>query len=294
MIDESTNDQAIDFVLGCLPDDQLEAFDARLTADAELRAYVDELREDIALLAYSAPSVALPPSLKSDVIAAVRNERLGVAESASPASTAASPSAQKSTWIPWAAAAALAIFAGILWTNNQSLMQQSRELATQTAVSEDLFKQVASLESKNRTAAEALNASEKQFAALSEDAADLQAQISSLRDRSAVAEMKVATLTSQVDSTYLASIAWSQDEQTGVLNVRRLPKAERGQDYQLWVLDKKQAAPISAGTFTVAPDGSATIEFAPTQSVSADSSFAVSLEKTGGSASPEGPILLAN
>ncbi len=139
-----------------------------------------------------------------------------------------------------------------------------------------------------------LNASEKQLVDLAEQSETLQAEVGTLRERSAIAEMKVATLTSQIDSTYLASIAWSQDEQTGVLHVRRLPEAERGKDYQLWVLDKNQAAPISAGTFSVAQDGSATIDFAPTQSVSPDSSFAVSLEKSGGSTAPEGPIVLAN
>ncbi len=173
-------------------------------------------------------------------------------------------------------------------------MQQSRELATQTAISEDLFEQVAELESKNRTAAEALHASEKQLIAATGESETLRAEMSELRDRSAVAEMKVATLTSQADSSYLASIAWSQDDQSGVLHVRRLPEADRQHDYQLWVLDKERGTPISAGTFTVAQDGSATIRFAPTQSVSPDSSFAVSLEKTGGSDSPQGPIVLAD
>ncbi len=35
MIDDPTTDLAIDYVLGCLPDDQLDAFDARLAVDAE-------------------------------------------------------------------------------------------------------------------------------------------------------------------------------------------------------------------------------------------------------------------
>ncbi len=295
MIDESTHDQAIDFVLGCLPDDQLAEFDSKLTADAELRALVEELRNSTALLAYSAPAFDLPPTLRQNVLNAVHAEKLAVNEATSqPATGATSPSAQRSTWLPWAVAAAIAIFAGILWTNNQSLMQQSRELATQTAITEDLFQQVAELKKINQTAAEEIHASEKQLAAASEESRTLQSEISALRERSAIAEMKVATLTSQIDTSYLASIAWSQDDQTGILHVRRLPEAERGKDYQLWVLDKNRTAPISAGTFRVAADGSATIEFAPTQSVSADSSFAVSLEKSGGSVSPEGPIVLAN
>ncbi len=301
MIDEPTREAAIDYLLGADTDAEHQDFQSRLDADAELRAHVEALREDIALLAYTAPPVEPPPALKSNILTAIRNERLSVKEADSAPDVAPMPRASKSTWLPWAVAAAFAIFAGILWTNNQSLLEESRELATQTAISEDLFKQVAELESAQRTAAEALYASEKQVTELATRNADLSdknktldEQMTAFRERSALAEMKVATLTSQLDASYLASIAWSQDDQTGILHVRRLPASDRDQDYQLWVLDKNQAAPVSAGVFRVAEDGSATIEFTPTQDVSADSSFAVSLEKSGGSKSPEGPIILTN
>ncbi len=304
MIDEPTREAAIDFLLGTDSDSEHREFQTRLDTDADLRAHVEALREDVALLAYTAPSLEPPPGLKANILAAVRNERLAVTEAPAAATTPvndSSSSATKSTWLPWAVAAGFAIFAGILWTNNQSLLEESRELATQTAISENLFKQVAELESGQRTSSEALHASEKQVTELASRNAQLATQndsldqqLATLLKRSAIAEMKVATLTSQIDASYLASIAWSQDDQTGILHVRRLPTAERDQDYQLWVLDKNQAAPVSAGVFRVAEDGSATIEFTPTQDVSPDSSFAVSLEKSGGSPSPEGPIVLTN
>lgn len=304
MIDEPSQEAAVDFLLGTDADEDHRDFQTRLDTDAELRAHVEALREDIALLAYAAPPVEPPPALKVNILAAIRSGRLAVTEAQTTGAApraAQSSGATKSTWLPWAVAAGFAIFAGILWTNNQSLLEESRELATQTAISEDLFQQLAELERTQRTSAEALHASEKQVTELATRNADLSTQndtldqqLAALLERSALAEMKVATLTSQIDATYLASIAWSQDDQSGILHVRRLPAAERDQDYQLWVLDKNQAAPVSAGVFRVAEDGSATIEFAPTQDVSPDSSFAISLEKSGGSESPEGPIVLTN
>ncbi|MGC1481088.1 MAG: anti-sigma factor [Chthoniobacterales bacterium] len=304
MIDEFTREAAIDFLLGTSTDAEHREFQFKLDSSAELRAYVEDLREDLAQLAHLAPPVEPPPALRENILKAVREHSHSVTEastSPAPDRTTVESSSTGLAWLPWAVAAAFAIFAGILWTNNQSLLEESRELATQTAISEDLFQQVAELEGAQRTAAEALNASEKQVteladrnSRLAEKNGDLDEQIASLLERSALAEMQIATLSSQIDASYLASIAWSPDEQTGVLHVRRLPEAERGKDYQLWVLDKSQAAPISAGVFRVEADGSATIEFTPTQKVSPDSSFAVSVEKSGGSPAPEGPIILAN
>ncbi len=293
MIDESTHELASLHALSALTPEETREFEARLRGDAELTALVEDLREASALLAYSAEQVDPPFELKQRILAAAAADKAA----SQPAPTHAPRRQTKSTFIPWAAAAAFAILAGILWSNNQLLLEDSRELATQRTVSEKLYSQLAALEQETQAKSAALAGLESQVTTLRAQAgrlASLEQTIKQLQERNALAEMKVATLTSQVDASYLASVVWDRDSQKGILHVRRLPEAESGKDYQLWVIDPKVPVPVSAGVFRVQPDGSAEITFAPAKPVSNAQTFAVSVEKQGGAPAPEGPIVLAN
>jgi anti-sigma-K factor RskA len=93
----------------------------------------------------------------------------------------------------------------------------------------------------------------------------------------------------------LAVAVWDPTREQGVLAVSKLPALASEKDYQLWVIDKQYPSPVSAGVFVVDPvTGEAHIVFRADKPVKSIAKFAVSLERKGGSPSPEGPIVLVS
>jgi anti-sigma-K factor RskA len=285
MIDETLQTQAALYALGALPEDEAREFHTRLSEVPGLAGLVAECQAATGGLAKAAPQIAPPPRLRGAILAAI-SKSPEVVES------------QRISWLPWALAAGFAFAAGALWVQNGNLRTINRgQFAEWTALNTALQTEKADIVEKNRlltTAQKTLAALRAAEATNTHRIASLQETITTLEKRNAVAEMQVATLTSKLDGSYLASIAWDKSSQEGILHVRRLPETQSGKDYQLWVIDPKYAAPVSAGIFKVASDGSATIRFAPAQKISDATTFAVSVEKSGGSVSPEGPIVLSN
>ena len=122
----------------------------------------------------------------------------------------------------------------------------------------------------------------KELSATRDDAARLQAS-------NALTDMHVATLDAK-DPTYATAkilVAWDPDRAQGVVTLQNLPPPPAGHDYQLWVLDPAALAPISGGVV------SASRPFAVATVSTATPGFAISLEPTGGSPEPTGPILFA-
>jgi hypothetical protein len=68
MINELQQEQASLYVVGALPADEREAFEAALRGDGELREFVRELQRNTAALAMCAPAVPLAPGLKQKVM----------------------------------------------------------------------------------------------------------------------------------------------------------------------------------------------------------------------------------
>jgi anti-sigma-K factor RskA len=110
-----------------------------------------------------------------------------------------------------------------------------------------------------------------------------------LRQTVALMSLRVAMLEAK-DPTYASSkimIAWDAYLHRGVLALQDLSAPPAGHDYQLWVLDPNALGPISAGLITGGKSFDA-------QQITTDNpGFAVSLEPTGGSPAPTGPILFA-
>lgn len=125
------------------------------------------------------------------------------------------------------------------------------------------------------------------------EARDLENLLAAARQRADLAQMKVVTLSSQLNAEYLATVGWDDENQKGILDVRRLPEAEAEKIYQLWVIGGSGESPVSAGVFRLGSDGTARVEFNPVAPVRNAQTFAVSLEKAGGATAPEGPIVLA-
>ena len=116
MISESQQEQASLYALGLLDADEAVAFERELDADAELREFVREIQDTIALLAWAGDRVGQspPPELKRRILAETRTRGSG---SAAPSRT---------NWQPWAWAALFLACAGVLWV---VVRQQESQIA---------------------------------------------------------------------------------------------------------------------------------------------------------------------
>jgi hypothetical protein len=185
-------------------------------------------------------------------------------------------------WIPWAIAAGLAV--AVAWTGRQysTLHESNASLIEQKKIAEQELDQArGQLEDAKRLVTE----SSRQIAELS----------IKLKDQGDLAHYKISTLASMLGNTpaAIAVAVWDPSREQGVLSVSKLPALASEKDYQLWVIDKQYPSPVSAGVFVVDPvSGEAHIVFKADKPVRSIAKFAVSLERKGGVASPEGPIVL--
>jgi anti-sigma-K factor RskA len=118
MISEEQQDQAALYVLGLLEPHEVAAFESELTANAELRDVARELREAAGGVALTAPSRMPPASVKQRIMREIAMKT----EEPVPMPIQRAPFG----WIPWAIAAALAVFCGLLALDRVRL---ERELA---------------------------------------------------------------------------------------------------------------------------------------------------------------------
>ncbi len=280
MISEALHEQASLYVLDALQGDERTSFLKSVAADSELAELVAEYRDASAWVALSAQEVTPPPALKGRILVSASSEKLPPAPSTMIRRLENNSQSGLQSLIPWALAAGFAIFAGILWGASKQSDADVAELARQREIVTGLFTRVAELEG-------AVETRDREIAAMAEE-------VRVLQETNHLADVQLATLSSKLNASYLASVVWDPASQEGVLQVRRLPELGTGQDYQLWVIEPDRPLPVSAGIFHVNPDGSATVHFAPAQPVPRAMTFAVTLEKAGGAQEPEGPIVIAN
>jgi anti-sigma-K factor RskA len=230
MIDERTEELAALFAFGLLEPEDSRAFETKIATDAELRTLVDELLQSAAALSHDAPAREPSPELRGKILSTVCGGEKIVRFP------------RPFAFVPWAIAAGLAIFCGLLLNDRTQLRGQ-----------------LASLESKND-----------------------------------VCELKIASLDSMTGGSQqgLAVVAWDAAKQHGVLKIENMPQPVANRDYQLWILDPKNAQPVSAGVVSVDEKGVASMMFKPSHPVDSADKFAVSLERKGGAPQHEGPILM--
>jgi anti-sigma-K factor RskA len=115
MISEELQDQAALYVLGRLDASEAAVFEESLSANAELQDLVRQLRDSVGAIAYAAPSVSPPAELRARIL-----------DQVSAAKMTALPIQKRSariSWVPWAIAAALTLFCGIL-VNDRARLQR--------------------------------------------------------------------------------------------------------------------------------------------------------------------------
>ncbi len=129
---------------------------------------------------------------------------------------------------------------------------------------------------------------------LAVDRARVRQRVAQLEQRDFFAQTQIAILSSQLDSAPKARavVVWDAQKQEGVLKVIDAPVTAADHDYQLWVVDPRYKQPVDAGVFGVQPDGATKITFRPKAKIDSIKGFAVSLERKGGVAKAEGPMVL--
>jgi anti-sigma-K factor RskA len=309
MIDERMEEQAALYALDALEGDEKTAFQAELSRNEELRRLVDDLRNAAASLAHTAPGRVPPPEMETRILSAIG------AEGTLARKTVRLP------WIPWAAAAALALFCGVLMYQRAEIGRQlasakeqigtissereralrlaaekQREVAdAQAAVErlrterEELVQQVA----RWREREEALRV---QNITLAQHREDLERKVAELERLGGMAQLRVATLTSKLPTApgAAATVVWDPEKQQGILKVANAPTLSADKDYQLWLVDPAYKQPVDAGVFNVDEKGSTEFTFRPKLRITAANAFAVSLERKGGVPKAEGPMVLVS
>src|SRR5215470_7151250 len=131
MISEEQQDQAALYALGLLDADEDAVFESELRANAELRDLVRELREAAGNLALAAPWLQPPASLKQRIIDEIALET----ERVVPMPTRRAPLG----WVPWAIAAALAVFCGLLALDRVRLERQLADVRAADSLMQTMF-----------------------------------------------------------------------------------------------------------------------------------------------------------
>jgi anti-sigma-K factor RskA len=254
--------------LGMLEGDEKRTLYGVMLHDRALKDLCAELEYVAAYLTVAVTPLAPPSALKGRVSAKIRSRRNG--------GVVAYSRGGSGFWTStgWAAAAAFAASSAWLWMErermNTQLVSTASELADAGQVRENLRVGF-----------------EKQIATLN-------GEIATLQKRDALAQVRIATLQSSVDAYKqgVAVVVWDSEKHQGVLKLEKMPPVEAGKDYQLWVVDPKQPAPVDAGIVRVDNAGFAKVDFKPVTDVTDVSKFALSVEKEGGVPKGEGPIVL--
>ena len=131
MITEEQQDQAALYALGLLDLDEAAAFESELGASAELRNFVRELREAAGDLALSVPSQSPPASLKRRVMSEIVLET----EQSAPISRRYPSFA----WAPWAIAAILILFCGLLALDRARLQRELANIRAADPLMQTIF-----------------------------------------------------------------------------------------------------------------------------------------------------------
>ena len=268
MIDETQQDQAALHALGLLGGDEAATFRAALAAGPELQTLTADLGEAAAALVHALPVAKAPPEILTRLLTQIRTERM---HAPVPRVHTTVP---HTNWQPLALAAGIAIAAtlGFLAGMKISGARSQGQIAGLTA-------QIAQTESERQRLA-SLNTQ------LKEERGILEKRVNDLRQRDDLSQLQIATLKSQIKvyAKVVAVAVWDASGQQGIVQFDNLPAAAANQDYQMWVIDPRYPAPVSAGVIdTSGGAGGTGVRFKPDQPIALAKNFAVSLERKGGS-----------
>lgn len=281
MITEQTEEQASLYVLGMLGPEEARQLETAMEADPEVAELVQRAERGAAAMAWTVPP-RMPPQ-------AVRRRITKAIQSGQKDERAERPAESAFNWLPWVMAACLMVvlcaFAYKRYQNRLVIANFIIRERDQQMALDRVQRQAVALADQVRDAGVA-------NAGLTLQLDETRAQLADLKARSALDGVKIAMLASMAKNApdARAVIAWDGQTQEGIVKTSGVPAAGADQDYQLWVIDPSYKTPVSAGVFDPATGG----HFAPIHKITKADKFAVSLEKKGGSDTPQGPIVMVS
>lgn len=245
------------YALGLLPSDEHDAFEARLLAGdtaytaefGKIQGVGDALLRQASPVA--APKAKLPPANASAHVTSSDTIRL------------VSPERQVRFWrassaFGWLAAAASLVFALIVWQTNKPkpVPPTPRELS---------YYDISSMKGT----------------------ANLQFVPWPAKAQGEVASSPNPGMPVAGSETTTGVVAWNNDIQDGFIQLSNLPLNDASSEqYQLWIIDADQPAPVSAGVFD-ASSRTTTVRMKPYVRINKPVAVAVTLEKAGGVTVPD-------
>jgi anti-sigma-K factor RskA len=116
-------EQASRYVRGFLEASESAIFEQHLQADAELRAFVDQLDAAAAAIAHCAPARSLPPELRDKILGQIQGKKILVL-------------LRRGSWIAWAIAGVLALTCAYLLAGRSQLQKRIAHLEQQDILSQ--------------------------------------------------------------------------------------------------------------------------------------------------------------
>jgi anti-sigma-K factor RskA len=262
------------YAIGALDADEKRVFEAHLATCESCQTELRSMRRVVAGIGLATEPVQPPDSLKARVIAHATSQPQPGIPGADPRSERkpATPDApgRRRSWAasPLALAASLALATG---AGIYALALRSQVLLLQDMV--------AQASAQSASLRDLLNEARR-------DAASLRTTIRVL----VAPDLIRVDLKGQADApNALARGFWSK-AQGLVFNAEGLPAIDVSRVYQLWMISGDKA--VSGGTFSVDASGAGTLTVPASVANTAPDALAVSLERAGGVASREGPIVL--
>ncbi len=254
--EHNTQEELASYAMQSLPIEESASIRTHLQSCAQCRAELAQVHGDLALLGLAVEQQPLPEGARQRFLDKI---------AASPKLTEVTPISVKSSrrgfgfWVPWIAAAAMAIVAISLGVQNLALNDELQDEST-------LVSNLAGQASRAQQVLEVLTAPTAQRVTLTEGKVPAQPT---------------------ARATYLP-------ERGGLIllatNLKPLPE---GKTYELWVIPANGKAPVPAGLFRPDTAGSATLVLPKLASGIAAKAFGVTIEDAAGSSTPTAPIVLS-
>ncbi len=327
----SREDEAAAYVFGQMDAAERITFVKAMNQDVSLQALVDDLNFTASALALDGPQAVAPAMVRERLLASVATITQDGAQRPSQG-VAANPQRRTAAlgWAAAAGFAIVSgvlwnDLRGIRDTNKIVMMKATEAEARATtlekrvdeviardeALSNKLIQSTAANATLQQSVATAIAANETlqkeltQRAKIADDlkvelvqrskiADGLKVELAKLTKANDSAKMQIAMLQSTVKEYKqgVAVVVWNSETQEGILKLEKMPPVETGKDYQLWVVDPSKKTPVNAGVVRVDEKGFAKVDFKPTLDIQQADKFALSVEKVGGVAENEGPIIL--
>jgi hypothetical protein len=258
--EHKTQEELASYAMQGLPVEESASIRTHLQGCVQCRAELGEVCADLALLGLAVEQEPLPAGARQRFL-----EKIASSPAVKPQATPVIPFAVKSTrrgpglWVPWVAAAAMAIATISLFVQNRALNDELQDESR-------LVSNLAGQASRAQQVLEVLTAPSAQRVTLTEGKSPAQPT---------------------ARATYLP-------ERGGLIllatNLKPLPE---GKAYELWIIPASGTAPVPAGVFSPDAGGTATLVLPQLASGIRAKAFGVTVEKASGSDTPTSPIILS-